>query len=210
MPGPMGVRALVFVPVWITMMAAMMLPSMAPVAAVYARSQKGREMQRLLLFTAGYLMVWAVMSPVFHGLTVAASAAVMAQPAVARAAPTIAFLAAAVYQLSRLKEVCLRHCRSPFAAVVQFASFSGPLRSVRAGAHHGVVCLGCCWALMLILVAVGLMNLLAMVILALAILLEKGVTKGVWFSRSMAAAALGFGIACLWLPQLAPGLAGLN
>src|SRR5262249_50256496 len=111
-----------------------------------------------------------------------------------------------VYQLAGLKDMCLDHCRSPFGLLLHYGSFRGRTRDLRVGAHHGAYCLGCCWALMVILIAVGVMNLLAMVALAVLILAEKGTPRGEVIARIAGVAAIAFAIAIVWLPWLAPGL----
>ena len=92
---------------------------------------------------------------------------------VARAAAAAAFVALGVYQLTPLKFRCLSHCRSPLAHLLHYTSFKGRLRDLRAGIEHGLYCLGCCWALMLVLVAFGVMNLPAMIAVAAIIAVEK-------------------------------------
>ena len=74
-----------------------------------------------------------------------------------------AFAAAGLYQLTPLKDLCLSHCRSPLGLLLHYGSYRGKARDLRVGVHHGGYCLGCCWALMVILIAVGVMNIAAMV-----------------------------------------------
>ena len=88
------------------------------------------------------------------------------------------FAACGMYQLSRLKDRCLAHCRSPLALLLHYGSYQGRFRDLRAGAHHGGYCLGCCWGLMVILIAVGVMNVAAMVGLAALVLVEKTWRRG--------------------------------
>jgi predicted metal-binding membrane protein len=108
--------------------------------------------------------------------------------------------------LSGLKDRCLAHCRSPLALLLHYGSYRGRFRDVRAGAHHGGYCLGCCWGLMVILIAVGLMNVAAMIGLAAVILLEKTFRWGPAVGRLAGVAALGLAVAVFWFPWLAPGL----
>jgi len=79
-------------------------------------------------------------------------------PGAAHILAVATFAACGVYQLSRLKDRCLAHCRSPLGLLLHYGSYRGKLRDLRAGVHHGAYCLGCCWGLMVILVAVGVMN----------------------------------------------------
>jgi predicted metal-binding membrane protein len=111
-----------------------------------------------------------------------------------------------VYQLSRLKDRCLAHCRSPIALLLHYGSYRGRLRDLRAGAHHGAYCLGCCWGLMVILIAVGVMNVGAMIGLAVLVLVEKTWRWGPMVGRVAGLAALALAVAIIWLPWLAPGL----
>src|SRR5260370_35686499 len=89
---------------------------------------------------------------------------------------------------------------------MHYANFHGPLRDLRAGTHHAVYCLGCCWALMLVLVVAGIMNLLVMVVMAAVILIEKYWSRGPAFSRGVAPSALVLAVAALWVPAPPPGL----
>jgi len=96
----------------------------------------------------------------------------------------------------------------PFAArvVLKFASYRGRTRDVRVGLYHGAFCLACCWALMALLVAFGLMNLLAMVALAVVVLIEKTSAWGSRFSRALGVVALVLAVVVVFQPSLAPGL----
>src|SRR5260370_26889933 len=93
------------------------------------------------------------------------------------------FLVAGLYQVSPIKDRCLTHCRSPFSLLMHYANFHGPLRDIRARAHHALYCLGCCWALMLVLVVAGIMNLPHTVVLAAEIPHVKYWPKATAFSR---------------------------
>ena len=170
--GTMGLGLLAFVPLWTLMMAAMMLPSVAPVAVLYERAVSDNRILRLAMFAAGI------------------------------------FLILGLYQVSPIKDRCLSHCRSPFSLLMHYANFHGPLRDLRAGTHHALYCVGCCWALMLVLVVAGIMNLLVMVVLAAVILIEKYWSRGPAFSRVVAAAAVVLAVAAVWVPALSPGLGG--
>lgn len=206
MPGTMGLGLPAFAAMWTLMMAAMMLPSVAPVAAMYSRSINARRAFRLGAFTSGYLLAWLLTAPVFFALAELVSGAAQLDQALARAAAAAIFILAGVYQLSPLKDRCLSHCRSPISQVLRYAALTGRLRDLRVGIYHGGYCVGCCWALMLILIAAGLMNVFIMLVLAAAILVEKYLPNGVWFSRAVAMVTIVAGVASLWLPQLAPGI----
>ena len=95
---------------------------------------------------------------------------------------------------------------SPLGLLLHYGSYRGRFRDLRVGAHHGGYCLGCCWALMVILVAVGVVNVAAMVGLAALVLIEKVWVRGPVVGRIAGAAALALAVATIWLPWLAPGL----
>ena len=95
------------------------------------------------------------------------------QPTGAHIMAVAVFAVCGVYQLSSLKDRCLAHCRSSLGLLLHYGSYGGRLRDLRVGAHHGGYCLGCCWGLMVILIAVGVMNVAAMVGLAALVLIEK-------------------------------------
>jgi predicted metal-binding membrane protein len=116
------------------------------------------------------------------------------------------FAVCGIYQLSPLKDRCLAHCRSPLGLLLHYGSYRGRSRDLRVGAHHGGYCLGCCWGLMVILIAVGVMNVAAMVGLAALVLTEKVWRWGPAAGRLAGVAALALAVATIWLPWLAPGL----
>jgi predicted metal-binding membrane protein len=122
----------------------------------------------------------------------------------------VVFAACGVYQLTPLKSRCLKHCRSPLSLLLHYGSYRGRLLDVRAGAHHGAWCLGCCWSLMALFVVVGVMNLAAMVVLAAVVLAEKLWMHGELLARVVGIAALALAVAVIWVPALAPGLQGTS
>ncbi len=172
-PGPIGS----FLWLWIAMAAAMMLPSLVPAASLatcVGRSGIG--------FVSGYFMLWAATG-------VVAFEAVRALTGAGRWVAVGAVVAAAAYQLSPLKDACLRGCRSPLASLMRRGAFS-------AGLEHGLLCLGCCWALMLALIALGVGSMLWMGAVALAIFLEKATVLG---ARASAPVALALLSAAVWI-----------
>ena len=128
------------------------------------------------------------------------------RPGVAHVVAVAAFAACGVYQLTPMKRWCLRHCRSPLGHLLQYASYRGATRDLRAGLHHGLVCIGCCWMLMIALIAVGVMNIPVMVGLALLIALEKQWRLGELLARFVGVAAVAFSVAIALDAGLAPGL----
>jgi predicted metal-binding membrane protein len=197
-----GLSLPTFVGIWTLMMAAMMLPGVAPVASLYARTVRSNRWRRLLLFAFGYLLIWAVTSLPAFGLAVVGANLGRVQPFAAQIASSAIFLLAGAYQLSPLKRRCLEHCRSPVALLLHYGSYAGRLRDLRVGVHHAAYCVGCCVGLMLILIGVGAMNLTVMLVLAGVILLEKYWTRGVALSRITALAAFGLAVFVLAFPQL--------
>jgi predicted metal-binding membrane protein len=206
MTGTMGLGIGVFVPVWTLMMAAMMMPSVAPTASLYARTVRSNRTVRIAGLVAGYLAVWAAAGLPAYGLAGLAGWASGQHPGAAHVVAVAVFAACGIYQLSSLKDRCLAHCRSPIGLLLHYGSYRGRLRDLRAGAHHGGYCLGCCWGLMVILIAVGVMNVAAMVGLAAVVLVEKTWRWGQAAGRLAGVAALALAVATVWLPWLAPGL----
>jgi Predicted metal-binding integral membrane protein len=205
MTGTMGLTLPAFLVAWTVMMAAMMLPSVAPVASLYARSISGRRALRLTLFTVGYLVVWASAGVIAFALGSFIAGLAEGDPRLGTAAAVTAYLGCGLYQLSPLKYRCLAHCRSPLSLFFHYSSYQGPLRDLRVGAHHGAYCLGCCWGLMVVLLALGAMSVVPMLILATVVITEKLWSKGEAFSRLVGVTCLGLAVAAIWIPGLAPG-----
>lgn len=206
MPGTMGLGAGSFIAVWALMMAAMMLPSVAPFASLYLRTFRDSRSLRLAAFASGYLIVWTLAAIPAYGLAWVAGRLAGMHPAAATALAVSIFAACGVYQLTPLKDRCLARCRSPLGFVLKLGGYRGRTRDLRVGMYHGAFCLACCWALMALLVAFGLMNVVAMVVLAAAVLAEKTWAWGPRFSRVLGVAALILAIAVVFEPALAPGL----
>ncbi len=206
MTGTMGLGLALFVPMWTLMMAAMMLPSVAPTASLYAKTVQSNRTARVAALVLGYLTVWAAVGLPAYGLARLTGWLAGQHPSAAHVLAVAVFAVCGVYQLSSLKDRCLAHCRSPLALLLHYGSYRGRFRDLRVGAHHGGYCLGCCWGLMVILVAVGVMNVAAMVGLAALVLIEKVWTWGPAACQLAGAAALALAVATIWLPWLAPGL----
>jgi predicted metal-binding membrane protein len=168
-----------FLVAWLAMMAAMMFPAVSPVVRLYARAAAAGRVAPLPAFVAGYIVVWAAVGlPGYLGWRVLMDPIAEGRVWAGRLAG-IVLLGAALWQLTPLKSVCLRHCRSPLSFFLRFGrSVTRPLGALRMGARHGLYCLGCCWALMAILVAMGTMNVAWMAGLALLILAEKNAPSG--------------------------------
>src|SRR6266498_5529966 len=179
-PGTMGMALPLFLAMWVAMMAAMMFPSVAPVAVLWVRaitrgadSTPHQRAFRLGAFLSGYLVAWTTYGLAAFVALLGTERLVDASPEVAKWLGVGLFAAAGIYQFTPLKDVCLRHCRSPMMAFLGYANFKGRARDFKVGAHHSGYCVGCCWGLMVVLVAVGVMNVAAMAALAAVILLEK-------------------------------------
>lgn len=206
MPATMGLAAPAFLGVWVLMMAAMMLPAVAPVAALYLRIITTRRAVRTGAFVAGYLLVWAAAGVPAYALAWGAGRLAAGQPRLAQVLAAATFVVVAVYQVTPLKDVCLRSCRSPLGLFLHYAGLTGRLRDLRVGVRHGLYCLGCCWALFVALMAVGLMNLLAMATLSVVVALEKLWGHGVGVSRAVAVGALAVAVLLAVRPELAQAL----
>jgi predicted metal-binding membrane protein len=206
MTGTMGLGLALFVPMWTLMMAAMMLPSVAPTAALYAKTFRDNRATRTAGLVVGYLAVWAAAGVPAYGLAWLAGWLSGRHSGAAHVAAVAVFAVCGIYQLSSLKDRCLARCRSPLGLLLHYGSYRGRSRDLRVGVHHGAYCLGCCWGLMVILIAVGVMNVAAMVGLAALVLVEKVWTWGPVAGRLAGAAALALAVATIWLPWLAPGL----
>jgi predicted metal-binding membrane protein len=206
MPGTMGLGLAGFVGVWALMMAAMMLPSVTPFATLYARGVHDHRFVRLGCLMAGYLFVWAAAGVPAFGLARLAGGIADAHPSLATTAAVAIFAACGIYQLTPVKDRCLVRCRSPLGDLLHYSGYRGRTRELRIGIRHGAYCFACCWALMALLVAFGMMNVAAMVVLAGVVLVEKRTARGQGFARLVGVAALALAAAVIWAPGLAPGL----
>jgi predicted metal-binding membrane protein len=164
---------------WAVMMTAMMLPSASPLVLLYAgalrTSGDARVGRKTYAMAAGYVLVWVLFSVAATVLQRVLSTMLVLTPMMEPATPEAAAILLAVaglYQLTPLKRACLRVCRSPLPYLLQHWR-SGTFGAFRLGAQHGTYCLGCCWALMLLLFAGGVMNLAVIVVLTLWVLAEK-------------------------------------
>ena len=206
MPGTMGLGIAGFVGVWTLMMAAMMLPSVTPLASIYARSVASARPWRLGSSSLGYLAVWALAGLPAYAIAWIGEQVAERSADLALATACVIYVACGLYQLTPLKDKCLARCRSPLALLLRYGSYRGVTRDLRVGLQHGSYCLGCCWALMALLVVFGVMNVTAMVVLALVALIEKVWTRGKVFSRLVGCLSLALAVAVIWVPALAPGL----
>jgi predicted metal-binding membrane protein len=197
-----------FLGVWVVMMAAMMFPSVAPTVALYSRMTRRRSPVSPLLFVTGYLVTWAAAGLVAYGLlTVLDRLAgdVLAWDRAGRWVAGGTLVVAAVYELTPLKDVCLGRCRSPLGFLLG-SWRDGPSGAVRMGARHGAWCVGCCWALMASLFALGVMSVAWMAFVAGLIAVEKTVPWRRVATYGTAALLLTLGVLLLAAPGAVPGL----
>jgi predicted metal-binding membrane protein len=160
-----------FLGAWLVMMAAMMLPSVAPTVALYSRMTKARSPLSPLLFTAGYFVVWGGVGALAFAIASRAGD-VLAWDRAGRWIAGVTLLAAAVYELTPLKNVCLQKCRSPLGFLLG-AWRDGWAGALQMGSRHGAWCVGCCWAMMASLFALGVMSIAWMAFVAGLIAAEK-------------------------------------
>lgn len=185
---------------WAVMMFAMMLPSVTPTVMIYERvrarrAAAGRAYVPTAGFVLGYLLVWVgfslaatVLNWWLHSNGLLSS--MMGQ--VATPAAGVLLILAGLFQWTPLKDACLDHCRSPMGFLTTHWR-EGRAGAVRMGLHHGVYCLGCCWMLMVLLFAMGVMNLAWVAVLTIVVLAEKTLPRGRLLSRVFGAVLIGWG-----------------
>ena len=202
---PMGDPA-TFLVAWIVMMAAMMIPSSAPMFLLYrlSASDAPHGELRTLAFGAGYLLVWAVVGVIV--LVAQRVLEAVVSPELRPFGVAAVLLAAGAYQFTPLKATCLRACQTPADFLVRHWR-TGTLGALRLGLDHGLYCLGCCWALMAVLVAAGGMGLAWVALIALIVLVEKLVPRAVWFSRAVGVAFVLGAVLVVLRPELVTPMA---
>lgn len=193
---------------WLLMMAAMMLPSAAPMIVLFAGLAPGPRLRANLAcaaFVAGYALVWGAVGV---GVLLAGWLVTAAVPeSVLGGAVALVLIIAGLYQLSALKDACLRACRSPLDFLVMRWR-PGLAGALRLGIEHGVYCLGCCAGLMAVLVGAGAMGLVWVFAIAAVIFVEKLLRGGILVGRAVGVALVGFGLAVALRPELAALIAG--
>jgi predicted metal-binding membrane protein len=196
-----------FLGVWLVMMAAMMFPSVAPTAALYSTMTKRRNPLAPLVFVSGYLLTWTAAGLLAYAVSSAGRRLFGEALTWDRAGRWVAggvLVMAAVYELTPLKSVCLRHCRSPLGFLLG-SWRDGLSGALRMGAKHGAWCVGCCWALMASLFALGVMSVAWMALVAALIALEKTLPWGRVATYGSAAILLILAVLLVAVPDLAPG-----
>jgi predicted metal-binding membrane protein len=186
--------------IWWVMMLGMMVPSAAPMILFFAAINRGKRGRGELyvptvIFTAGYLLAWGLFGAAATAAEWGLERAALISPQTQQVGPWLGggiLIAAGLYQLTPLKFACLAHCRSPVAFLLGHWR-EGSAGAFYMGAEHGLFCLGCCWLLMALLFAGGVMSLLWMAVLAAFVLVEKVVPFGPWIARASGVLLLGFG-----------------
>ena len=189
---------------WTIMMIGMMLPSAAPTILFYGalvrkNSERGSVLPAVWVFTSGYLAVWTAFSLLAALLQASFEQAMLVTPMMVSASNGFSaaiLIAAGMYQWLPIKQICLRKCRNP----IEFFTMrwrAGALGALRMGLEHGLYCLGCCWALMLLLFVAGVMNLLWVALIAAFVFVEKLLPAEKFTSRFASVALILSGLALL-------------
>jgi predicted metal-binding membrane protein len=195
-----------FLGVWVVMMAAMMFPSVSPTVALYARMARGRWPAGPLVFASGYLLTWTAAGLLAYGLFAVGRELIdISWSGGGRWLAGGTLVVAAVYELTPLKDVCLTKCRSPLGFLLS-AWRDGVAGAFDMGARHGAWCVGCCWALMASLFALGVMSLAWMAFVAALIALEKTLPYRRVAVYGTSAVLLALGVVLIAAPEAIPGL----
>jgi predicted metal-binding membrane protein len=190
---------------WLTMMAAMMLPSLSPAALAYARMQPGGS---TALFVAGYLVTWGAIGVVGYVLVESVRSLELGFFAWENGGRYVAagvIVGAAAYQLTASKDACLRTCRSPTASLREHWR-PGGAGALWMGVVHGGFCVGCCWALMAVLLALGVMSVGWMALVATLVAIEKLLPWRSIATGGTATLLATLGLAVALVPEEVPGL----
>jgi predicted metal-binding membrane protein len=207
----MGLRGSLFITIWVVMMVAMMFPTATPMILTFHRVQaekqrRGEAFVSTWVFVTAYMLVWTLAGIIAYvgalaAETVAAGAA-LSTAAAGRIGGAI-LVAAGLYQITPLKDLCLSKCRTPVTFIMTSwrDGFAGALRM---GLLHGVYCLGCCWLLFVILFPLGIMNIATMAVITLVIFAEKTLSWGRRAASVTAAALVVYGAVVVAAPQFLP------
>jgi len=197
-----------FIGVWVVMMAAMMFPSVSPTVALYSRMTKERAPLSALVFAGGYLLTWAGVGALAFGVAAGGdhlAGNVLAWDRAGRWVAAVTLLAAAVYELTPLKDVCLGKCRSPLGVLLGTWR-DGPSGALQMGMKNGAWCVGCCWALTASFFALGIMSVVWMAVVAGLIAIEKTLPWRRVATYGVAAILVVLGTFLLLSPGAIPGL----
>ena len=207
MGGMAMLSAGLFLVTWLVMMVAMMFPSVAPMTLTFASFSRSRGEGYLpaALFVLGYIAVWTVSGLVPLAVQQAVTQIWMTPPSWLPRASGAVIIVAGIYQFTPLKDRCLRACRSPLGFLLTHNFGAGLPAAVKAGASHGIYCLGCCWALMAVLAVIGLMNIAWMAVIAAVFFIEKNVRRGELLPRAVGVACVLAGLAVAAWPAVLAG-----
>ncbi len=197
-----------FLGVWIVMMAAMMLPSVAPTVALYSRMTRQRSPLLPLVFTGGYVLTWAgagLVAFAFVAILNRIAGDALAWDRAGRWVAGATLVVAAAYELTPLKDVCLGTCRSPLGFLLG-SWRDGRWGALRMGTKNGAWCVGCCWALMASLFALGVMSVTWMAFVAGLIAVEKTLPWRRVATYGTAALLLALGVLLFFAPHAIPAL----
>lgn len=197
-----------FLGVWVVMMAAMMFPSVAPTVALYSHMTKSRSPVAPLLFASGYLVAWASVGVLAFVVATEGgriSGDVLAWDSAGRWLAGATLIVAAVYELTPLKDVCLGKCRSPLGFLLG-SWRNGGLGGLQMGIRHGGWCIGCCWALMASLFALGVMSIVWMAFVAGLIAFEKLIPSRRAATYGTAGVLFVLGVLVIAAPDAIPAL----
>jgi len=197
-----------FLSIWIVMMAAMMFPSVSPTVALYSRMTRQRSPLSPLVFAAGYLVTWTAAGVLAFAVGVSVNSTTdhgLAWDRAGRWIAGVTLIVAAIYELTPLKDVCLGKCRSPLGFLLG-SWRDGRRGAFQMGTKNGAWCVGCCWALMASLFALGIMSVVWMAIVAGLIAIEKVVPWRRVAAYSVTAFLLVLGVLVLTAPGSIPAL----
>lgn len=190
-----------FLVAWALMMAAMMLPAVTPVVRLYQRAAAAGRVAPTGFFVSAYFVAWALTGLPTYLLWQALSMPVAEGETWAVRLAGITVLFAGAYQLTPLKQACLRHCRSPMSYFMRLqGSLQRPSGAFRAGLLHAAYCCGCCVALMVVLVTAAAMSLWWAVLIALGVFVERNLRWGTEFSKVFGVLLVVLGTAVVWHP----------
>jgi predicted metal-binding membrane protein len=197
-----------FLGVWVVMMAAMMFPSVSPTVALYSKLTRSRSLVAPLLFTSGYLVAWSAVGVLAFAVAKIGTQLfgdVLAWDRAGRWVAAVTLIGAAVYELTPLKNVCLGKCRTPLGFLLG-SWRDGRSGALQMGTRHGAWCVGCCWALMVSLFALGVMSIVWMAVVAGLIAFEKLIPSKRVATYGTAAVLVVLGVLVLAAPDVIPAL----
>jgi predicted metal-binding membrane protein len=207
----MGLRAPLFLAIWVIMMVAMMFPTAAPMIVTFHKVQAGKRQRgeafvSTWIFVAAYLLIWGLSGVVAYAGALAAEA-IAARTALSSATAARigggVLVVAGFYQFTPWKNICLSKCRTPISFIMT-SWRDCAAGALRMGLLHGAYCLGCCWLLFVILFPLGIMNIAAMAVITLVIFAEKSLPWGPAVARAAAVALVVYGSAVVIAPRFLP------